>query len=75
MKGATGGDIMTYGGAEFVSELIRHNLIDEYHLFVNPTAIGEGLRIFREPGKTALKLQSATAYDCGIVEVTYTPGG
>jgi dihydrofolate reductase len=75
LKEASGGDMIAYGGAEFVSELIRHNLIDEYHFFVNPTAIGEGLRVFREPGKTALKLQSATAYDCGIVEHVYVPAG
>jgi dihydrofolate reductase len=73
MKQDSGGDMMVYGGAEFVSELIKHNLIDEYHFFVNPAAIREGMTIFREPGKTPLKLQAATPYDCGIVELVYVP--
>jgi dihydrofolate reductase len=72
LKDAPGGEIIAYGGATFVSELIRHNLIDEYHLFVNPAAIGEGLAIFREH-KTALKLTSTRPFECGIVALTYTP--
>ena len=68
------GDLIAYGGGTFVSELIRNNLIDEYHLFVNPTAISEGMTIFRQPGdKARLKLVSATPYECGIVALLYSP--
>ena len=35
-------------GATFVSSLIKNGLIDEFHLFINPTAIGKGLPIFKE---------------------------
>ena len=31
-KNQEGKDIVAYGGAGFVSSLIKHNLIDEYHL-------------------------------------------
>ena len=76
LKDAPGGDIIAYGGARFVSELVRHGLIDEYHLFVNPTAIGAGMTIFSEPDrKIALKLMESTAFDCGIVSLFYTPSG
>ena len=39
-------DILVFGGAGFVSSLIKEKLIDEYHLIVNPTAIGSGMTIF-----------------------------
>jgi len=73
LKAAPGGDIVAYGGATFVSELIKHGLLDELHLFVNPAAIGAGLTIFREPGRTiAMKLAGSDSYDCGIVVNSYT---
>src|SRR5258705_7253797 len=39
-------DIIVFGGAGFVSSIIKEGLIDEYHLIVNPTAIGNGMAIF-----------------------------
>jgi hypothetical protein len=47
---------------------------DEFHLFLNPTAIGNGLAIFKELGdKQNLILIKATACDCGIVILNYEP--
>lgn len=67
-------DIIVYGGADFVSSLIKENRIDEYNLFVNPTAIGNGLRIFGDGDQRLnLKLKESQAFDCGIVLNTYTP--
>ncbi|MEJ7681861.1 MAG: dihydrofolate reductase family protein [Segetibacter sp.] len=48
LKNQPGKDIIVYGGAGFVSSLIRNNLIDEYHLFVNPAALGNGMTIFKD---------------------------
>ncbi len=45
IKKQLGKDISVYGGAGFVSSLIKDNLIDEYNLFIKPTAIGKGLTI------------------------------
>ena len=47
LKNSEGGDIIAYGGAGFDTSLIKAGLIDEYHLFINPTALGEGLTIFQ----------------------------
>ena len=69
LKKQDGQDIIAYGGATFVSALIKHGLIDEFHLFINPTAIGSGMRIF--DGKQNLILVKSTAYDCGIVVLHY----
>jgi dihydrofolate reductase len=74
LKKENGKGIIVYGGAGFASSLIKNNLIDEYHLFINPTAIGKGLTIFGEAGdKFKLKLVKSTAFDCGIVVNCYEP--
>lgn len=73
LKQEPGGDIIAYGGAGFVSSLIKEGLIDEFHLLVNPAAIGKGLSIFGGLESTQkLKLQSAMPFDCGIVALFYT---
>jgi dihydrofolate reductase len=46
LKNQKGKDILVFGGAGFVSSLIKEGLIDEYHLIINPTAIGSGMTIF-----------------------------
>ena len=69
LKSLNGKDIVVYGGARFVSSLIGSDLIDELNFFVNPTAIGQGLRVFDE-GKQ-LKLKASAAYACGVVVNTY----
>jgi dihydrofolate reductase len=46
LKKQSGKDILVFGGAGFVSSLIKEGLIDEYHLIVNPTAMGSGMTIF-----------------------------
>jgi dihydrofolate reductase len=69
LKNGPGKDIVVYGGATLVSSLIEQGLIDEMNLFVNPVAIGNGMRVFS--GRKALKLATSTAYPCGIVVMTY----
>ncbi|HTA63410.1 MAG TPA: dihydrofolate reductase family protein [Bacteroidia bacterium] len=46
LKKQNGKDILVFGGAGFVSSLIKEGLIDEYHLIINPTAMGNGMTIF-----------------------------
>lgn len=69
LKGQPGKDIVVYGGATFVSSLIENGLIDELNLFVNPVAIGDGMRVFG--ARSDLTLKSSTPYPCGIVVNTY----
>ena len=71
LKKQDGSDIIVYGGATFVSSLIKHGLIDELHLFINPAAIGSGLSIF--DGRQNLRLAKASPFDCGIVVLKYEP--
>jgi dihydrofolate reductase len=72
LKNQAGNDIIAYGGATFVSTLIKSALIDEFHLFISPTAIGNGMAIFKElDGRQNLTLIKATSFNCGIVVLNY----
>jgi len=74
LKEQAGRDIIAYGGATFVSGLVKQGLIDEYHLFINPAAIGSGLGIFKDlDRKQSLRLVKATPAKCGIVILHYEP--
>lgn len=72
LKNQAGKDMIAYGGGSFVSSLIENELIDEYHLFINPTIIGDGMAIFKTvKNRINLKLVKAIAFDCGIVVLHY----
>ena len=72
LKSQEGKDIIAYGGATFVSALIKHGLIDDFHLFINPAAIGNGKPIFQElDSKQQLTLVKSTSFDCEIVVLHY----
>lgn len=74
LKKQDGQDIIAYGGATFVSALIKHGLIDEFHLFVNPTAIGSGMPIFDQLVRNQpLTFVKSTTFDCGILVLHYEP--
>lgn len=74
LKMLQGKDIVVYGGTSFVADLIRENLIDEYHLFVNPVVLGKGEPVFHTiEAVRQMKLEQATVYHCGIVLLRYVP--
>lgn len=73
LKARPGGDIITYGGATLVSSLIAKDLLDELHLFVNPTAIGTGLPVFGSGDYQRLDLVNAQPFECGIIALHYAP--
>jgi len=74
LKKQDGQDIIAYGGATFVAALIQQGLIDEFHLFINPAAIGHGLPIFKGlDHKQNLTLKKSLAFTCGIVVLCYEP--
>lgn len=72
LKQKTGRDIIVYGGTELVSNLVKDRLIDEYNLFINPTAIGSGGSIFSKVNsRQDLQLKRSIGFDCGIVLLQY----
>ena len=74
LKSQEGKDIIVYGGAGFVSSLIKEGLIDEYYLFLNPTAIGDGMTIFKSLDRTQkFSVIESEYYSCGITVLHYKP--
>jgi dihydrofolate reductase len=72
LKSKEGKGMIVYGGAGFVSSLIKEGLIDEFNFFVNPVMINKGLRIFDLPEhRQKLSLINATPYACGIAVLTF----
>src|SRR6185437_6728592 len=74
LKNQKGNDIIVYGGASFDSSLIREGLIDEFHLLINPIAIGNGMTIFKDLNKIQkFNLVRSVTFGCGIVGLHYEP--
>ena len=72
LKSRDGRDMVVYGGASFDSSLIKSGLIDEFLLFINPVAIGNGMSIFRDLNEIQkFNMVKSIAFDCGIVLLHY----
>jgi dihydrofolate reductase len=74
-KRAIQGDLVCFGGAGFVSDLLRHYLVDELQLYINPGVAGSGTRIFDDEmvGKR-YQLIDAVPTTCGIIVTRWGPG-
>jgi dihydrofolate reductase len=73
LKARPGGDLIAYGGSTLVTSLIAAGLLDELHLFVNPTAIGAGLPVFPAGAYQRLRLVTARPFECGITALHLEP--
>jgi dihydrofolate reductase len=74
LKKQNGKDILVFGGASFVSSLIKEGLIDEYHLIVNPTAMANGMTIFNSlDGIQKFTPIGAKLYSGGKIVLSYKP--
>ncbi len=66
LKSRDGRDMIVYGGASFDSSLIKLGLIDEFLLFINPVAIGNGMTIFKDLNEIQkFNMVKSKAFDCG----------
>ena len=72
LKAQPGGDILKYGTGELDRTLIEHQLIDEFHFWVHPVAVGGGVRLL-DGITTSLELVNNTRFASGVVVLTYTP--
>ena len=72
IKSQSGRDIVVYGGASFDSSLIKEKLIDEFYLFINPVAIGNGMTIFKDLNEIQkYTLIESKVFKSGIVLLRY----
>jgi dihydrofolate reductase len=72
LKDQPGGD-MTVGGADLINSFRKHDLIDEYRLFVNPVLLGRGRRLFGTgDAPDDLELVDSRRFGCGVVMLHHT---
>lgn len=71
LKEEPGGDL-ALGGADLAATFLRHGLIDEYRIYVQPVVIGGGKPLFA-PGtaRTNLRLVESRTFGSGIELLRY----
>jgi dihydrofolate reductase len=72
LKEQPGKDICLMGGGELAQTLIGAGLVDKVGLNVHPVLLGQGIPVFRDPGRrVALELTECRRLDGGCVLITY----
>jgi dihydrofolate reductase len=76
LKAGDGPELQVHGSANLAQTLIRHGLVDEYHLWLFPLVLGQGKRLFAEGTiPAALRLVDWKVSTTGVVMGTYEPAG
>ncbi|MFC6079573.1 dihydrofolate reductase family protein [Sphaerisporangium aureirubrum] len=70
LKARPGGN-MTVGGAGLVASFQRHDLIDEYHLYVHPLVLGAGKPLLPPGAAFDLELTETRVFGNGVVLLRY----
>jgi dihydrofolate reductase len=67
-----GRGLLVWGSANLARQLVEHDLVDEYVLFVEPILLGGGKRVFADDGRARpLELVSVEAAKTGVLVCTY----
>ncbi|WP_062047423.1 dihydrofolate reductase family protein [Bacillus sp. JCM 19034] len=70
MKKRGGKNIVLLAGSTLAATLIKHNVIDEYRIIVNPVVLGDGQPLFKERPQ-AIELVKTESFQCGNVLLIY----
>ena len=72
LKRNGGQNLLKFGNGPLDATLMEHGLIDEFHLWLTPVAIGKGTHLF-ESIDTAphLRLIDVTRFDSGVLTLVY----
>jgi dihydrofolate reductase len=71
LKAQPGGD-MVLGGADLAATFMRHDLIDEYRVYVHPVVIGKGKPLFPPSDASIdLRLVESRRFGNGVVLLRY----
>ncbi|MCC7196836.1 dihydrofolate reductase [Candidatus Peregrinibacteria bacterium] len=74
MKQQEGKDMVIFGGAGIAQSFMRHELIDEYRIMVNPIILGKGKPLFEDmTHRMNLKLLKTRTFNSGVVMLVYEP--
>jgi dihydrofolate reductase len=76
LKEGDGPELQVHGSGNLIQTLLRHNLVDEYRLWVFPLVIGSGKRLFSDGTVPAgLKLVDTRVSTTGVTIGTFEPAG
>jgi len=76
LKQQPGKDLFVFGSGELASGFIRHDLIDEFRLMMNPIVLGAGNPLFKQTDQILkLKLLNTKSFQNGNVLLYYQPEG
>ncbi len=76
LKEGNGPELQVHGSGNLIQTLLRHNLVDEFRLWVFPVVIGSGKRLFADGTIPAgLNLVDSKLSTTGVVIGTYEPAG
>jgi dihydrofolate reductase len=73
LKQESGQNILKFGTGELDRALMQHDLVDEFHFWVYPVAVGAGRRLFDGIDTTHLTLLESTRFKSGIVVLVCAP--
>jgi dihydrofolate reductase len=76
LKREDGPELQVHGSANLIQTLLRHNLVDEYRLWVFPVVLGSGKRLFGDGALPAgLRLVDHKTSSTGVVMGTWEAAG
>lgn len=76
LKEGDGPELQVHGSADLLQTLLRHRLVDEFHLITYPVVLGTGKRLFGDGvAPQALRLTDSHTAGNGVVLGTYVPTG
>jgi dihydrofolate reductase len=76
LKKEEGPELQVHGSSNPIHTLMRHNLVDQYRLWVFPVVVGSGKRLFSEGTiPSALRLADSKVSTTGVVIGAYEPAG
>jgi dihydrofolate reductase len=76
LKDEDGPELQVHGSANLIQTLLRHNLVDQFRLWVFPVVIGSGKRLFADGATpSGLRLVDHKVSSTGVVIGTWEPAG
>jgi dihydrofolate reductase len=76
LRNEEGPELQVHGSCNLIQTLLKHELVDEYRLWIFPLVLGSGKRLFDDGTIPAgLKLIDSKLSTTGVLMTTYEPAG